>query len=75
MNNQINLSDIKKVTLETNQVFSLRNSKEVHVVSGELWITHEGDVKDYFYQAGDKFTLPEGKHSVMQALGKSSFWF
>lgn len=75
MDNQIHLSDIKKVTLEKNQVFSLKRSKEVHVISGELWLTHEGDAQDYFYQAGDKFVLPDGKHSVMQALGQASFWF
>lgn len=64
-----------KITLEENQVFSLKQSKEIHVVSGDLWLTKEGDHKDYFYQAGDKFILPEGVHSVVQALGKSSFWF
>lgn len=63
------------IKLEENQTFSLKEARVVHVNSGEIWMTVEGDAQDYFYRAGDSFFAEAGKLTVLQAMGKSSFWF
>ncbi len=65
----------KDILLEENQTYGLKEATMIHVDSGEIWMTVEGDIKDYFYKAGDSFFAEDGKHTVLQALGKSSFWF
>ncbi len=70
--------EIKKkqdIQLEENQTFSFKEARTVHIDSGQIWMTVEGDREDYFFKAGDSFLAEAGKHTVLQALGKSSFWF
>jgi uncharacterized protein YaiE (UPF0345 family) len=63
------------VKLEENETFSFKKPEIITVESGKIWLTVEGDSKDYFFGDGDIFHTPGDKHAVIQALGKSSFWF
>ncbi len=63
------------INLEENEIFSFKKPEIITVESGKIWLTVEGDSKDYFLGDGENFHIPDGKHSVVQALGKSSFWF
>lgn len=72
---QSNEQQSKAVCLEENQVVSFRKPKSLFITSGNLWITIAGDSEDYIYGEGDTVKIPDGKHTVVQALGKASFWF
>ncbi len=67
--------ETKSVELDEKQIVSFKESYDVFVTSGKLWITVDGDSEDYIYGEGESFKIPTGKHTVIQALGKSSFWF
>lgn len=64
----------KVIDLNENQVMSFKKLQKIFVASGKLWITVAGDEKDYFYGEGEIVCLPKGKHTVIQSLGKSTFW-
>lgn len=72
---QINQEQTTKVCLEENQVFSFKKLQKIFITSGNLWITITGDSEDYIYGEGDIVKIPDGKHTVAQALGKTCFWF
>lgn len=72
---QFNEQQSKAVCLEENQIVSFRRPENLFITSGKVWITIAGDSEDYIYGEGDSVTLPCGKHTVVQALGKASFWF
>lgn len=65
----------KAVTLNEKQVVSFKKPLEIFITSGKVWITTAGDSQDYIYGEGESFKVPSGKHTVVQAMGKASFWF
>lgn len=75
MKNTTLMKEAKSIELDEKQVFSLKKAQKIFVTSGKLWITMDGDSEDYIYGEGDCFKIPDGKHAVIQALGKASFWF
>lgn len=72
---QRNEQKSQAVCLEENQVFSFRKLQKIFITSGNVWITIAGDSEDYIYGEGDAVKIPDGKHTVVQALGKACFWF
>lgn len=40
----------------------------VEVQSGAVWITEEGDQRDYFIAAGGRFTVASGRATLVSAL-------
>ena len=65
----------QKITLEEKEIYSFKDRKQVFISRGVLWMTLEGDSEDYFFREGDSFDVPDGRHAVVQALGKTHFWF
>jgi hypothetical protein len=43
----------------------------IHVWDGALWITQEGDRRDYFVQAGNSFRVEHGGVTLIHALRRS----
>jgi hypothetical protein len=43
----------------------------IHVRSGELWITQEGDVRDYYLTAGQSFTVRCDGTALATAMSQS----
>ena len=58
--------------LSVNQTISVSGRKDIEVLSGEIWVTYEGDSEDYFYKAGEKFTTPAFGLTVIQAMKAST---
>ena len=67
-------SEQKSVKLEENQVMSFKKIQNLFVTSGNIWMTVAGDSEDYFYSEGDCVKIPNGKHTVIQAIGRATFW-
>ncbi len=72
---QVNGQKMKAVSLDEKQVVSFKRPLEIFITSGKVWITTNGDSQDYIYGEGESFKVPSGKHTVVQALGRASFWF
>jgi hypothetical protein len=43
----------------------------VYVWEGELWVTQEGDERDYFVRAGEWFRLKNGGTALLQAMRRT----
>lgn len=50
----------------------VRSGSEIRCLEGMLWITQEGDVRDYILKAGDSFRTDRKGKVVLQALNHSS---
>ena len=37
-------------------------------LAGELWLTRDGDIEDYFLKSGQSFAIRRGDRAVVQAL-------
>jgi len=61
-------------SLEAGQVFSIRpwRSRGLTLVSGQVWVTIEGDPVDYLLLPGERLDLPAGRRAVVQALAAST---
>lgn len=63
-----------RLFLEKQSVMSLtpaNHQNSVQVWSGKLWVTQEGDPKDYMLAAGDTFPLRHSGRVVIQAMEES----
>ncbi len=61
-------------TLHTGQLLSgiAHQGKNLHVVHGNVWLTVEGELDDYWLAAGDSLALPAGRNIVLEADGGAS---
>jgi len=50
----------------------VRRGSEIRCLEGMLWITQEGDFRDYILKAGDTFKTNRKGKVVLQALNRSS---
>lgn len=62
------------VNLSQNAQRSLvvRRGSEIRCLEGMLWITQEGDLRDYILKAGETFVTDRKGKVVLQALNHSS---
>lgn len=72
---QVKEQQSKAVCLEGKQIVSFKKPQKIFITSGKIWVTIAGDSEDYIYGEGESVKLPYGKHTVIQALGRASFWF
>jgi hypothetical protein len=71
--NTITLTDI---TLPKHKVWKLEGDRRGDVITcmnGTLWITQEGDLKDYVIESGKNFWVTKPGTVVVQALDNSNF--
>jgi len=76
LNTKENLHTITEVTLAKHKMWSIEGDRRGDVVScksGTLWITQEGDLKDYILEAGRDFWVTKPGTIVVQALDDSQF--
>lgn len=50
----------------------IRRGSEIRCLEGILWITQEGDFRDYILKAGDSFRTNRKGKVVLQALNHAS---
>jgi hypothetical protein len=76
LNTKENLHTITEVTLAKHKMWSIEGDRRGDVVScksGTLWITQEGDLKDYILEACRDFWVTKPGTIVVQALDDSQF--
>jgi Protein of unknown function (DUF2917) len=76
LNTQVNLHSIKEVTLAKHTVWTLEGDRRGDVIScgsGILWITQEGDLRDYVLEAGGSFWVTKPGAVIVQALDTAHF--
>ena len=69
-----NIQPITEITLAKNKMWSLegdRRGEVISCISGTLWITQEGDLKDFIVEAGRNFWVTKPGTVVVQALDDS----
>lgn len=61
------------VRLSPDNNFQMRDARGtcVHVHWGDLWITQEGDQKDYIVKSGESFAISSSGMTLLAALGEA----
>lgn len=47
--------------------YQARRAQTIQIATGQVWLTVEGRLADYWLSAGEQFTLPAGRLIVIQA--------
>jgi hypothetical protein len=74
LNTKENIHTVTEITLPKNKMWNLEGDRRGEVIScmsGILWITQEGDLKDYIVGAGRYFWVTKPGTVVVQALEDS----
>lgn len=76
LNTKENLHTLTKITLAKYKLWSIEGDRRGDVISclsGTLWITQEGDMKDYILETGKDFWVTKPGAIVIQALDNAQF--
>jgi hypothetical protein len=76
LNTKENLHVLTDVTLAKHKVWNIEGDRRGDVISclnGSLWITQEGDMKDYVLESGKDFWVTKRGAVVVQALENAQF--
>ncbi len=76
LNTKQNVHTLTEITLPKHKVWSIEGNRHGDMIScknGILWITQEGDMKDYVIEAGRNFWVTKPGTTIVQALDNSQF--
>ncbi len=76
LNTKENLHILTGVTLAKHHLWNIEGDRRGDVISctsGTLWITQEGDMKDYILETGKDFWVTKSGAVVVQALENAQF--
>jgi hypothetical protein len=76
LNTKQNLQAFTEVTLPKFKIWSIEGNRRgdvINCLSGSLWVTQEGDLKDYVLESGKSFWVTKPGSVVVQALDHSQF--
>jgi hypothetical protein len=76
LNTKQNLHTLTEIMLPKHKLWSIEGDRRGDVIScssGTLWITQEGDLKDYILYAGKDFWVTKPGAVVVQALDNAQF--
>lgn len=76
LHTKVNLHTISEVTLAKHKLWSIEGDRRGDVigcVNGSLWITQQGDLKDYVVESGKSFWVTRPGTVVVQALEDAQF--
>ena len=76
LNTKENIRALSEITLAKHKMWSIEGDRRGDVISclsGILWITQQGDMKDYVIEAGRNFWVTKPGTVVVQALDDSQF--
>jgi hypothetical protein len=76
LNTKVYLHCLTDISLAKYQLWNLEGDRRGDVISclnGTLWITQEGDLKDYVVEAGQNFWVTRSGTLVVQALENAQF--
>ena len=78
LNTKINPKFNTDITLDKFGLWNIegnRSGEMISCLSGSLWITQEGDLRDYVLEPGQEFWVTRAGTVIVQALEKSKFKF
>jgi len=73
-----NLHTLIEITLPKHKMWTIEGDRRgdmISCLSGTLWITQEGDMKDYVLEAGRDFWITKRGEVIVQALEDTQFKF
>jgi hypothetical protein len=76
LNTKETVNTLTDITLDKYKIWSLegdRRGDRISCRNGVLWITQEGDLKDYILEAGRDFWVTKPGSVVVQALADARF--
>jgi len=76
LNTNVNVHPTTEISLAKHKVWSIEGDRRGDVISclnGTLWITQQGDLKDYILYEGKDFWVTRRGEVVVQALESSQF--
>jgi hypothetical protein len=76
LNTKQNVHTLTEITLAKYKTWSIEGNRRGDVIScksGTLWVTQEGDFKDYIIEAGRNFWVTRPGRVIVQALDNSKF--
>lgn len=76
LNTKVNLHTQTDISLAKYQIWNLEGDRRgdlISCISGSLWITQEGDLKDYVLDGGQNFWVTRPGTVVVQALQNTQF--
>ncbi len=76
INTKSNIQALTEITLPKHKMWNLEGDRRGDVISclsGTLWVTQEGDMKDYVVAAGRNFWVTKPGTVIVQALDDSQF--
>jgi hypothetical protein len=76
LNTKLNVHTLTEIMLSRHKLWSIEGDRRGDVIScasGTLWITQQGDLKDYILDAGKEFWVTKPGTVVVQALDNAQF--
>lgn len=76
INTKSNVHTLTEITLARYKTWTIEGNRRGDVISctrGTLWVTQEGDLKDYVIESGRSFWVTKPGTVVVQALDDSKF--
>jgi len=78
LNTKVNVNFNTDITLDKYRLWYMEGDRRGDLIScvfGRLWITQEGDLKDYVLEPGQDFWVTRSGSVIVQALEYSKFKF
>jgi hypothetical protein len=75
---KVNVNFNTDITLDKYRLWYMEGDRRGDLIScifGRLWITQDGDLKDYVLEPGQEFWITRAGTVIVQALDKSKFKF
>ena len=76
LNTKVNTNSLLDITLPKYRIWTIEGNRRGDVISclhGTLWVTQEGDMRDYIVESGRSFWVTRPGTVVVQALDNSKF--
>ena len=76
LNTKVNLHSLTNINLAKHKLWDIEGDRRgdmLSCLSGTLWVTQEGDMKDYVLEAGQNFWVTKPGSVVVQALENAQF--
>jgi hypothetical protein len=78
LNTKVKVNFNTDITLDKYRVWNIdgdRRGDMIRCLNGTLWITQEGDMRDYILESGQDFWVTKAGTVILQALENSKFTF
>jgi len=67
------MSIVQKISRNESRSLAARRNMTVRVARGRIWLTRDGDIKDYILNSGDSLELAPGGRVVVFGLTDALF--